>query len=58
MNWVNIFNDIDLINSYGSYKAIPRVYLINKKGHLIYDRDQDNDKDLSLLDLTLFSLFK
>ncbi len=58
MDWVNIFNDIDLINSYGSYKAIPRVYLVNKNGHLIYDRDQDNDLDLSKLDITLVDLFK
>ncbi len=58
MDWIHIFNDIDLINSYGSYKAIPRVYAINKNGHLIYDRDQDKDKDLSLLDIELFELFK
>ncbi len=58
MDWIHIFNDIDLINSYGSYKAIPRVYAINKNGQLIYDRDQDKDKDLSLLEIALFNLYK
>lgn len=57
MDWVHIFNDIDLINSYGSYKAIPRVYAINKNGQLIYDRDQDMDKDLSKLDIALSKLY-
>ncbi|MDP3394320.1 TlpA disulfide reductase family protein [Sediminibacterium sp.] len=58
MDWVHIFNDIDLINSYGGYKAIPRVYAINKNGQLIYDRDQDKDKDLSMLDIALSKLYK
>lgn len=58
MDWIHIFNDIDLINSYGSYKAIPRVYAINKNGQLIYDRDQDKDKDLSMLDIALSKLYK
>lgn len=58
MDWVHIFNDIDLINSYGSYKAIPRIYLVNKQSKLIYDRDQNHDIDLSMLDSALLKLYQ
>lgn len=42
MDWINIYNDVDMINSYGGYKGIPRVYLINLSGQIIYDRLSDD----------------
>lgn len=58
MNWKNVINDIDLINAYGGYKAIPRLYLLNKKGHLIYDRIVDSDADYSKLNSLLRELYQ
>lgn len=43
MNWINIYNDLDFINSYGGNQAIPRVYLIDKTGKIIYDRQEASD---------------
>ena len=43
MDWINIYNDLDLINSYGGNRAIPRVYLIDKTGKIIYDRQEALD---------------
>lgn len=42
MAWINIYNDVDLINSYGGEKPIPRLYLIDKKGMIIYAKDVDS----------------
>lgn len=50
MDWINIYNDLDLINSYGGNRAIPRVYLIDKAGKIIYDREEALD-DTHLLKL-------
>jgi hypothetical protein len=50
MNWINIYNDISLITKYGGEKAIPRVYLINPKGQIVYSREDDNN-DLALNNL-------
>lgn len=50
MNWVNIYNDLDLIRNYGDIQAIPRVYLINKGGNIIYSSTTDEvDGSLSVL---------
>jgi thiol-disulfide isomerase/thioredoxin len=49
MNWINIYNDIELINSYGGMGAIPRLFLIDKSGRIIYDNQKDNDPDLKIL---------
>ena len=48
MKWINIYNDTDLINAWGGTKAIPRVYLIDKLGKIIYDRDVDDPGNLEL----------
>lgn len=45
MNWINIYNDADLINAYGGEKAIPLVYLIDKSGKIIYDSSADDSED-------------
>ena len=49
MNWVNIYNDISLINSYGGMGAIPKLILIDKSGKIVYDNQKDNDSDLKVL---------
>lgn len=58
MDWINIYNDLDLINSYGGNQAIPRVYLIDKTGKIIYDRKEAvDDTRLIKLNETLASIF-
>lgn len=42
MNWINIYNDADLINAWGGNKTIPRVYLIDKLGKIVYERIIDD----------------
>ena len=49
MNWINIYNDISLINSYGGMDAIPKLILIDKSGKIVYDNQKDNDADLTIL---------
>lgn len=62
MDWMNIYNDVDLINSYGGNKPIPRLYLIDKSGKIIYVRDNNAGDDnlgrlRELLHANLYSLF-
>ena len=58
MDWINIYNDLDLINSYGGDMPIPRIYLIDKTGKIVYDRQEASD-DTRLIKLNelLSSLF-
>lgn len=49
MSWINIYNDTKLINSYGGMGGIPRLFLIDKTGKIIYDNRKDNDVDLKIL---------
>ncbi|TKK69298.1 TlpA family protein disulfide reductase [Ilyomonas limi] len=51
MNWINIYNDLDVINSYGGYQGIPRVYLIDRSGKIVYERNEDDPGDLQLTKL-------
>lgn len=51
MKWVNIYNDAELINNYGGQKGIPRIYLIDKTGRIIYDNNGDENKDIDLTKL-------
>jgi len=51
MVWVNIFNDADLINSYGGSQPIPRTYLIDKVGKIIYEGNLDDKADFQLSNL-------
>ncbi len=59
MNWINIYNNIDLVNKYGSY-PVPRICVINKEGKTVYDSYilQHNDAQLTQLAQTLNSLTK
>jgi thiol-disulfide isomerase/thioredoxin len=50
MCWTNIFNDVNMINSFGGYQPIPRVYLIDKSGKIIYNGKEMYDGNLSRLD--------
>jgi thioredoxin-related protein len=56
MDWINIYNDGDLINKYGN-RATPRICLIDKNGKYIYDSiDFPNDPELIELDKILKAL--
>ncbi|GAB3513429.1 TlpA family protein disulfide reductase [Emticicia fontis] len=48
MNWIHVFRDMDLLKSYGDM-GIPKVFLIDPVGTIIYIRDEVNDFDLSIL---------
>lgn len=51
MVWKNIFNDVGLINAYGGHLAIPRTYLIDKTGKIIYEAGEDDSTDITLPNL-------
>lgn len=48
MNWTQIFKGRPLFNSLGG-SGVPELYLIDKSGQVIYNRDTTNDSDLVLL---------
>ncbi|MDN3657227.1 thioredoxin-like domain-containing protein [Ferruginibacter paludis] len=58
MNWVNIYGDSTLINDYGGRTGIPRIYLIDKSGKIIYDNtaEEHGDSDLKNLELKVSNL--
>jgi len=49
MNWINILNDPFVCSAYGNKRELPQVYLIDKKGKIIYSRSEENDVDLRKL---------
>ena len=49
MSWINIYNDTKLINSFGGMGAIPRLFLIDRSGKIIYDNKEDNDVNSTVL---------
>jgi thiol-disulfide isomerase/thioredoxin len=51
MGWTNIFNDVDLITAYGGSQPIPRTYLIDKSGKIIYEGNIDDTADVQLPNL-------
>ena len=54
MDWINIYNDADLINAWGGNTTIPRIYLIDKLGKIVYDRETDDPGNLDLPTLTQY----
>jgi thiol-disulfide isomerase/thioredoxin len=50
MDWIQIYNDRDLINRYGNQPA-PRICLIDKAGKLIYDSIEFEGNDVQLSEL-------
>ena len=44
MEWIQIYNDMDLFNKYGN-QPTPRLCLIDKSGKLIYDSNEDGQRD-------------
>lgn len=50
MNWINIFNDNDLINKYGKKQLLPQIYLIDQEGKIIYSKEEAKDYDLKKLE--------
>lgn len=58
MDWINIYNDADLLYKYGNY-PVPRICVIDKSGKLIYDSHgvtKNEDPRLSKLNQVLKSL--
>jgi thioredoxin-related protein len=50
MNWIHIYNDVDLLNKYGN-QPTPRICLIDKNEKLIYDNVGLTDNDVQLKEL-------
>jgi thiol-disulfide isomerase/thioredoxin len=44
MDWINIYNDIDLVSVYGGYRPIPCIYLVDKSGKIIYSGKNDDSQ--------------
>jgi thiol-disulfide isomerase/thioredoxin len=52
MDWIHIYNDLDLLNKYGNM-PVPRISLIDKNGKLVYDNvGLGKDDDFQLKELT------
>lgn len=49
MNWVNIYNDEKLINSYGGMGVVPRMILIDKTGIIVFDSLETPNMDIENL---------
>lgn len=45
MNWTNVYRDMDLIALFGGAQAIPQLFLINKKGMVVYNRERSAEND-------------
>ena len=54
MDWTQIYNERNLIVSYGGYKGIPRILLINKAGQVIYENTNYDRADEDLIMLHAF----
>lgn len=54
MSWINIINDPFVYSAYGNNPGLPQVYLIDKRGVIIYSRSQEKDYELK----KLFSMVK
>ena len=48
LNWLHIYNDVDFINGFGGYRGIPRLYIIDKQGKIIYVNQNDKSYDIGL----------
>jgi peroxiredoxin len=48
MDWINIYNDNSVINKYGGYTSIPKTFLIDKTGTIIYEKTSSDSDDLQL----------
>ncbi|OQP66098.1 hypothetical protein A3860_39985 [Niastella vici] len=48
MNWIQVFGNNRLFDSLGE-RRVPALYLIDKNGHIIYNRDTTKDFDMILL---------
>ncbi|MFN3941641.1 MAG: TlpA family protein disulfide reductase [Flavobacterium sp.] len=50
-DWIHVFNDNNLVNLFGAHKFIPQMYLINKKGKIIYNKsiELNIDNDLGII---------
>ncbi len=53
INWVNVFNQPEICQAFGSDMGIPQLFLLNDKGMIIYSRSVSEDWGLDILDKTL-----
>ena len=42
MNWTQVFNDWEIVNSY-AIGIVPQVFLIDRKGIVVYSRSEEDD---------------
>ena len=49
VNWIHIYGDKILEKAYNGDLAIPKVFLINAQGIIVYSRDEEEDFDLVYL---------
>jgi hypothetical protein len=47
-SWIEIYNNRDLINQY-VIAPIPQLYLIDRDGYVIYNKEEEKDYDLTKL---------
>jgi thiol-disulfide isomerase/thioredoxin len=53
MDWINVINQPEICQAFGSDMGIPQLFLINEKGMIIYPRSGSEDWSLEKLDKTL-----
>jgi len=54
MDWIHIYNDLDLLNKYGN-QPIPRICIIDKSGKVVYDNiGLGKNEDFQLSQLNQF----
>ncbi len=50
MDWINVYGRRDLCRLYGSDLGLPQLYLVDKKGVIVYSRSKMEDYDLDKLE--------
>lgn len=45
MDWINIYNDEEFASKYGGKAALPKIFLIDKTGTIIYNRSAGKEID-------------
>ncbi len=53
INWVNVFNQPEICQAFGSDMGIPQLFLLNEKGVIIYSKSGSADDSLEILEKTL-----
>lgn len=56
MTWTQVYNDKRLIDLYGGDNPLPKLYLVNKAGIIIYNRNQSTDRNSVRLEVLQLDL--